>query len=149
AAVVDSSADSILSIDLKGNVTSWNHGAERLFGYSGKEMIGKSIRSILPPGLESEHVEILERVGRDESLSQLETMRLRKDGRQVPVSLTVSPIKNAHGEVVGASKVARDLTETVRALEEREQLLAREKAARDEAVAANEAKDLFLAMLSH
>ncbi|HEY6397920.1 MAG TPA: PAS domain S-box protein, partial [Solirubrobacteraceae bacterium] len=148
AAIVDSTADSVVSADLSGVITTWNQGAERLFGYSAKEALGKPVNLIFSPGTEEVQGGSRERALHGESTT-IETMRKRKDGSVVEVSLTVSPVRNAHGEVVGVSKVARDMTEHRRALQEREQLLAREQAARDEALAANAAKDLFLATLSH
>ena len=149
AAIVDSSADSIISTDLDGIIATWNRGAELLFGYSSNEAIGQWIGLILPKERESEVTDLLARVGRGEIVTDVHMTRRRKDGSKVEVSLTVSPVRNTLGEVVGVSKVDRDMTQYNGAMREREDLLKREKAARDEAVAANEAKDLFLATLSH
>ena len=110
AAIVESSDDAIVSKDLDGTVVSWNRAAERLFGYAAPEMIGRSIRVIVPPDRQTEEDHVLATVGRGEVVDHFETVRLRKDGSLVPISLTVSPIKNAAGGVIGASKIARDLT---------------------------------------
>jgi len=111
AAIVRSSDDAIVSKDLRGTVTSWNQGAELLFGYSAEEMIGRPIATIAAPGREYEMSEILARVLRGEKVDHYETLRRRKDGRLAEISLTVSPIVNAAGQVIGASKIARDISE--------------------------------------
>jgi PAS domain S-box-containing protein len=111
AAIVDSSDDAIVSKDLCGIITSWNPGAERLFGYAAEEMIGKSITLLIPPNLLQEETGILERVASGQRVEHFETTRLHKDGTPVRISITVSPIRNAKGMVVGASKIARDITE--------------------------------------
>src|SRR6185503_6497002 len=104
---------------LEGIVTSWNHGAERLFGYSAAEIIGKSITVIIPQERLSEEKEIIARVVRGERVDHFETVRQRKDGRFVDISLTVSPVRDNEGRIIGASKVARDITEQKRMLQER------------------------------
>ena len=122
AAIVDSSDDAIVSRDLNGIVTSWNPGAERLYGYSAEEMIGKPIALLIPPHLQQEEPEILAQIAGGERMDHFETTRVRKDGQLVRISLSVSPIRNQHGRVIGASKIARDITErkkTERALTER------------------------------
>lgn len=127
----------------------WNQGAERLFGYTADEAIGKSITLLIPPERLSEEEHILARIGRGEHVEHFETVRVGKDGRHIDVSLTISPIRNAEGAIVGASKVARDISHR-KALEARNlELHEREQRARHEAEAANRAKDEFLAMLGH
>ncbi|RYG19347.1 PAS domain S-box protein, partial [bacterium] len=111
AAIIQSSDDAIVSKDLNGIVKSWNRGAERLFGYLAEEMVGKPILILLPPDRQNEETSILERVRRGERVDHFETIRLRKDGRQVHVSVTISPIRDRTGRVIGASKVARDISE--------------------------------------
>jgi PAS domain S-box-containing protein len=111
AAIVESSDDAIIGKSLDGTITTWNPGAQRLFGYSAAEAIGKSISILLPPDRPSELSDILKRIARGESVSHFETIRMRKDGSLVEVSVTVSPIKSASGQVVGASAIKRDLTE--------------------------------------
>jgi PAS domain S-box-containing protein len=113
AALVESSDDAILSVDLDGTIATWNHGAEVLFGYASEEIIGKAV-SILIPG-DRQEPDILERVGRGEHVQHYETVRVRKDGRRVPVSLSISPIMDSGGTIIGASKIVRDMTERKRA----------------------------------
>ena len=110
AAIVDSSFDAIVSKNLASIVTTWNAGAERLFGYSADEMIGRSVLILIPPHLRDEEDRIIERVRQGERVETFETVRLRKDGSLVDVSLTVSPIRDAQGLIVGASKIARDIS---------------------------------------
>ncbi len=115
AAIVESADDAILSKDLNGIITSWNKGAERLFGYTAEEMLGKPITMLIPPDRLDEEVQILDRIKRGERTEHFETVRQRKDGSLVEISLTVSPIKTPEGDIVGASKIARDITERKRA----------------------------------
>jgi two-component system sensor histidine kinase UhpB len=115
AAIVDSSDDAIVSKTLNGVITSWNRGAERLFGYSAAEAIGQHIFLIIPADRREEEEDVLARLRRGERIDHFETMRRTKDGRLVPISLTVSPVRNSEGTIVGASKVARDLTERMAA----------------------------------
>jgi len=125
AAIVESSEDAILSKDLNGIITSWNKGATQLFGYSEEETLGKPVTILIPPERQNEEPAILARIRRGERVHHYETVRQRKDGSLIDISLTVSPIKDAQGQVVGASKIARDITERKRA-EERQNLLLRE-----------------------
>src|SRR5262245_29698729 len=137
AAIVESSDDAIIGTDLKGVINSWNKGAERLYGYTAAETIGNPVTMLLPPLRMDEEPRILELLRRGERIDHYETVRRRKDGTDVDVSLTVSPIQNRAGEIIGASKTARDITERKRAEEERDQYLSREREARSEAEAAN------------
>ena len=125
AAIVGSTHDSILSLDLNGIITTWNHGAERLFGYTAADVIGKSITVVIPTDRHNEEPEILERIKRGERVDHYETIRLRKDGTLVDISLSVSPIKDASGNVVGASRIGRDITERKQA-QKRQELLTQE-----------------------
>jgi PAS domain S-box-containing protein len=115
AAIVESSEDAIIGKDLDGVVTAWNRGAENLFGYTAEEIIGQSIRCLLVPGQEAEEDEILGRVGRGETVQHSERQRRKKNGDLVEVSVTISPIRNDRGAIVGASKIARDITGARRA----------------------------------
>ena len=110
AAVVASSDDAIISKTLQGVIVSWNEGARRIFGYAAEEVIGKSITIIVPPDHLDEEPQILARLGRGERIDHYQTVRMRKDGSLVDISLTVSPVRNAKGDIVGASKIARDIT---------------------------------------
>jgi PAS domain S-box-containing protein len=114
-AIVDSSDDAIVSKNLSGRITSWNKSAERIFGYSSSEAVGQNVTMIIPPERRDEELEILARLARGERIEHFNTVRRRKDGGLIDVSLTVSPIRNAAGQIVGASKVARDITERIRA----------------------------------
>lgn len=114
-AIVESSEDAIISTDLKMIITTWNSGAERLFGYPAEDVIGKPVTILIPPERHDEEPEILKRIRRGEHVHHYETIRRRKDGRLLNISLTVSPIKDENGLVVGASKIARDITDRVRA----------------------------------
>jgi len=125
AAIVESSDDAIASKDLNGTITSWNQGAERLFGYSAEEAIGMPVTMLIPPGRLDEEPEILGRIRRGERIEHYETVRRRKDGSPIEISLTVSPIRDERGRVTGASKIARDITERKRIVEH-ERLLLRE-----------------------
>jgi PAS domain S-box-containing protein len=142
AAIVDSSDDAIVGKDLTSIITSWNAAAQRMFGYSAEEMIGQSVRLLIPDDRQHEEDDVLSRIIRGQRLEHCETIRRRKDGTLIPVSLTVSPILNDEGVVIGASKIARDITDRVRADEERRRVL-------EMAKVANRLKDEFLATLSH
>jgi PAS domain S-box-containing protein len=115
AAIVDSSDDAIVSKDLNGIIISWNRSAERIFGYSAAEIIGQSIRRIIPADRQTEEDQVLAAIMRGERVEHFETVRIRKDGRLIPISLTVSPVRDATGTVIGASKIASDISERVAA----------------------------------
>src|SRR6516225_6640991 len=115
AAIVESSEDAIISKSLEGIVTSWNKGARRLFGYSAEEMLGQPVSRIIPVERSEEEAQILARLRRGERVDYYETVRRHKDGRMVDVSLTMSPIRDGGGCIIGASKIARDITEQKKA----------------------------------
>jgi len=117
ASVVDSSDDAIISKDLNGTINGWNRGAEKIFGYSASEAVGKPMLMIIPPERSQEEGDILARIRRGESVEHYETVRVRKDGRKIDISVTISPICDSGGTIVGASKIARDITERKRAAE--------------------------------
>ncbi|CAN5216870.1 hypothetical protein BH10PSE9_BH10PSE9_23240 [soil metagenome] len=125
SSIVASSQDAIVSKNLRGIISSWNGGAEGIFGYTADEMIGQSILKIIPPDRHGEEASIIERIGRGEVVKNYETLRRRKDGTLVAVSVTISPVKDIYGTIVGASKIARDISERRRA-EEQQSLLLRE-----------------------
>jgi len=135
AAIVASSDDAIVSKDLNGIIHTWNRGAERIFGYTEQEVIGQSIRIIIPANRQSEEDDVLARIRQGLSVEHFQTVRQRKDGTLIDVSVTISPVRNTHGDIVGASKIARDVTEQNRL-----------RAVADEA---SRLKDEFLAVLSH
>ncbi len=124
AAIVGSSDDAIISKRLDGIINSWNKAAERMFGYAAEEAVGQHITLIIPPDRRSEETQILERLRRGERIDHFETRRMRKDGTLLDIALTISPVKDGSGKIIGASKVARDVTErkrTERALRESEE----------------------------
>src|SRR5262249_9121744 len=125
ASIVESSGDSIITENLDGIITTWNKSAERVFGYTAEEVIGKSVTILIPLERRDEEPTILERIRHGEGIEHYETIRQRKDGSLVDISLTVSPIKNAQGAIIGASKIARDITERRRS-DEHIAMLARE-----------------------
>lgn len=135
AAIVESTEDAIVSKDLNGVITSWNTGAERLFGYTSQEAVGQSVTILIPPDRLSEESVVLNRIRRGERLSHFETVRRRKNGTLLDVSLTVSPLVDSQGRIIGASKIARDVTKRKRI----------EAALKD----ADRRKDEFLATLAH
>jgi two-component system sensor histidine kinase VicK len=135
AAIVESSNDAIISKDLKGIIQTWNRGAERIFGYTAEEAIGRSILLIIPEDRHPEETDVLARICAGEAVEHFETVRRRKDGTLIDISLRVSPITLPSGQVIGASKIARDITE--------------QKRLQREVAAASRAKDEFLATLSH
>ena len=142
AGIVDSSADAIIGKTLAGVILSWNEGAHRLFGYSAGEAVGKLMSMLIPPGREAEEVEILGRLKKGERVETFDTVRRRKDGRDVEVSVTMSPVHDAAGNVIGVSKVVRDITERKRA----EIALAR---AKDVAEAASRELEAFSYSVAH
>jgi PAS domain S-box-containing protein len=123
ASIVESSFDAIITKDLDGVVTSWNAAAERLFGYTAAEMVGRPIRLLIPADRQSEEDRILERLRRGEGIDHFETIRLTKDGRPLNISLSISPVRDAAGVIIGASKIARDITDTRAAEAERVRLI--------------------------
>ena len=125
AAIVESSADAILTKDLNGVITSWNRGAAELYGYVAKEAIGQPVTMLIPPDRRNEEPSIMARIRAGERIQHYETVRQRKDGSLVDISLSVSPLKDEDGNIVGASKIARDITDRKRA-QEQERLLIRE-----------------------
>ncbi|HEV2668364.1 MAG TPA: PAS domain S-box protein, partial [Blastocatellia bacterium] len=149
ASIVKSSDDAIVSVDLDGVITGWNQGAEWLYGYTAQEAIGQPVTMLIPPELFKSEKGILESLRRGEHIKHFESVRMRKDGSAVAISLTVSPIKNAQGEVIGASRIARDITERHRAEEAIRAAYEQESAARAESEEANRLKDEFLATVSH
>ena len=163
AAIVESSDDAIIAKDLNGVIQSCNAAAEQLFGYSSAELIGRAVRILIPPERQTEEDDILARIRRGERIEHFETVRLRKDGSRIHISLTVSPVLDSSGNIIGVSKIARDITEQKRVAEEaeqqrralsaaaleRERLLEAERVARAEAERATRVKDDFVAMVSH
>ena len=135
AAIVNSSEDAIASKDLNGIVQTWNRAAERMFGYTADEIVGRPIRMIIPADRQSEEDRVLETIRAGRAVEHFETIRQRKDGSLIEISLTVSPVRAADGTVIGASKIARDISEQRRLARRAEE--------------AGRAKDEFLAMLSH
>lgn len=142
SAIVDSSDDAIVSKNLQGIITSWNKGAERMFGYTAAEMIGQPVLRLIPAERQGEEPEILRKLQNGERVDHFETRRIRKDGHLIEVSLSISPVRNMAGVIVGASKIARDITAQKRAAQMAAQAVAEvEKQSR--------MKDEFLATLSH
>ena len=135
AAVVESSNDSIVSKTLDGTITTWNHGAERMFGYKRDEVIGKSITLLIPSNQSDEEPAILERIKSGEHVAPYQTVRKRKDGTLIDVSLAISPIRDSHGRIIGASKIARDMTH--------------QKEVEETLRESDKRKDEFLATLAH
>jgi PAS domain S-box-containing protein len=149
AAIIESTDDAVVSTTLDGIITTWNPAAERTYGYTVSEALGSPVSIVTPAGLTGELQEILDSLRSGHQVEHLETVRIRKDGTLLDVSVTISPIRDEAGEIVGASTVARDITERKRAERERELLLMREQSARHQAEEANRLKDEFLATLSH
>jgi PAS domain S-box-containing protein len=142
AAIVESSDDAIVSKTLEGRILSWNAGASRMFGYQAEDVIGKSITIIIPPELHAEERQILTKIKRGERIHHYDTIRMTKDGRRIPISLTISPVRSPSGEIVGVSKIARDISERQRA----EEMLRRSQ---EDLREADRRKDEFLALLAH
>jgi len=132
AAIVESAEDAVIGKTLDGVITSWNRGAERLYGYSADEVRGRPITLLAPPDRRHEISQILERLKRGERIERLETVRVGKDGTRIYVSLTISPIKDGAGTITGASTIARDITGRIEAEKERESLLERDRAAQEQ-----------------
>jgi PAS domain S-box-containing protein len=156
AGIVESSDDAIIGKTLDGIIISWNPAAERLYQYSAREAIGRHIEMLVPPDQPDQLPALMARLRKGERIEHFETERLRKDGTRCHVSVTISPVKDAEGEVVGASAIARDISDRRRLDEQRAQLLVEERElrfatehARREAEQASRAKDEFLAMVSH
>lgn len=149
SAIVEASDDAIVSKDLSGVVTSWNRGAERIFGYSAAEMIGTPITVLIPSDRQGEEPKILERIRRGERVDHFQTVRVRKNGEHFDVSVTISPIKDATGRIVGASKIARDISvqkEAERALQRAKEWT---EAANKRLQEVDRLKSEFLATMSH
>lgn len=142
AAIVESSEDAIVSKSLQGIIQSWNKGAESIFGYSKEEILGKSITTIIPPDRLDEESMILNRIRRGEKVSHFETVRITKDGHRIPVSLTISPVKDSRGRIIAASKIARDISDQVNI---RNRLMK----INEELINSNRYKDQFIGMASH
>ncbi len=156
AAIVSSSDDAIVSKTLDGIITSWNAGAERLFGYTPAEAIGQSMTLIIPTERRAEETEILRRIRSGERVEHFETVRVAKNGQTLDVSLTISPIRDRHGRIVGASNVGRDISAQKRAAKEAETAQNLLTQSRDELqrvnaelLEADRRKDEFLAVLAH
>jgi PAS domain S-box-containing protein len=149
AAIVESSDDAIVSKTLDGVITSWNGGAERMLGWPAEMAIGQHITLIVPDERRAEEEEVLGRIRRGERIEHFETVRITRDGRLIDVSLTVSPVRDAAGRIVGASKVARDVSDRRRLDDYRNALLAQERQARAASEGLIRAKDQLLATISH
>jgi PAS domain S-box-containing protein len=149
AAIIASSEDAIASKTLEGIVTTWNAAAEELFGFTAEEMIGQPILRIIPPELHQEEDHILSEIRSGRRIERYQTVRVRKDGSRVHISLTVSPIRDSSGKIVGAAKIAHDVTKVHSLMADREVLLESERSARAEAERMSRIKDEFLATLSH
>src|ERR1041385_7615241 len=149
AAIVQSADDAIISKNLESIVISWNPAAERIFGYPAREIIGQSVRRIIPADLMGEEEDIIARIRRGERVEHFETKRLRKDGTLIDVSLTVSPIRDDDGQIIGASKIARDISEKKVWEQKITEALEDARSARKQAELASRMKDEFLATISH
>ena len=149
ASIVELSDDAIIAMSLSGAIVTWNAGAERIYGYSDKEVVGRPISILIPPEQSDELPQILTRIHRGERIAHYETVRMRKENTRIHVSLAISPLADARGRIWGASTIARDITKW----KEAEQVLAAAKVSAECAKAAaeqgNRAKDHFLAVLSH
>ncbi len=148
AAIVENSEDAIASKDLNGIITSWNQGAERVFGYSASEAIGKPVSMLAAPDVVNEMPEILNKIRQGQRVEHYETRRQRKDGQVIHVSLSVSPVRDASGRIIGASKIARDISDRKEAEHERAILLSREQEARKTAELLNRVGSMLAAELA-
>lgn len=142
AAIIESSDDAIISKTLQGIIRTWNLGAERIFGWKAHEVIGKPITIIIPPDRQAEEPEILAKIQRGERIDHFETQRLTKDGKLIDISVTISPVRDRNGQIVAASKIARDVSL-------QRQFQSELQKAKEEAEHANRSKDQFLSVLSH
>jgi two-component system CheB/CheR fusion protein len=142
AAIVDSSDDAIVSKSLDGIITSWNPGAQRIFGYTAEEAVGRSINILIPPDRHGEEPMILAKLRAGQRVDHFETVRITKDGRLIDVSVTISPVRDERGKIIAASKIARDVTA-------QKQVQRELGAAKEQAESASRAKDQFLSVLSH
>ncbi len=142
ASIIDSSDDAIVSKSLDGIITSWNKGAQKNFGFSAEEAIGKNISIIIPESKRDEEAEIISKIIRGQKIDHIETIRRRKDGKEINVSVTISPIKDRNGKITGASKIARDITQKVE-IEKEKELFTRKLQK------LNDYKDDFMMMASH
>jgi PAS domain S-box-containing protein len=149
AALIESADDAIVSKTLDGIITSWNNGAQRIFGYTADEVIGKPVTILIPEGHEDEEPAILARLRAGDRIEHYETVRVRKDGKLIDISLTVSPIRGPKGEIVGASKIARDITEQKRARKDLDEANARLERLYRQAEESSRLKEEFLATISH
>ncbi|HEY2384511.1 MAG TPA: ATP-binding protein [Terriglobia bacterium] len=149
AAIVASADDGIISKTLDGTIRTWNEGAQRILGYTPQEIVGKPVYKLIPHHLYDEEREILLKISQGGHVSHFDTIRIAKDGRQLNVSLSISPIKDRQGNIIGASKILRDITERKRIEEERQAALNEARHARQEAEVASRVKDEFLATISH
>ncbi len=149
AAIVQSSDDAIVSKTLEGIIRSWNRAAERLFGYTAEEAVGRPITLIIPPERVQEEQEILEKLRRGERIEHFETVRVAKSGRRIDIALTLSPICDANGVIVGASKIARDISEQKASAQAQQRTIGELKRAEEALREADRRKDEFLAVLAH
>jgi PAS domain S-box-containing protein len=149
AAIVQSSDDAIVSKTLEGIIRSWNRAAERLFGYNAEEAVGQPITLIIPPEREQEEQTILEKLRRGERIDHFETVRVAKSGRRIDVALTISPIRNVNGVIIGASKIARDISERKASEQAQTRMIGELQRAEEALREADRRKDEFLAVLAH
>lgn len=149
AAIVESSEDAIISKTLTGTIKTWNRGAQKIFGYTAEEAVGQHITLIIPPERYPEEIEILSRICRGERVDHFETVRIAKDGTRLDISLTVSPVRDLTGRVIGASKIARDISYRKQIERDRERLLDLEQASRKRLADAVAARDEFIAVAAH
>ncbi|HTI08305.1 MAG TPA: PAS domain S-box protein [Puia sp.] len=142
ASIVEHSSDAIISKDLRGIIKSWNAGACQVFGYTEEEAVGRSITMLIPPDRQEEEQMILNRIYRGEAVKHFETIRVKKDGTLLPISLTISPVKNSKGGIIGASKIARDISDKVQLQQQLQEYAEKLKES-------NAHKDEFISIASH